>query len=67
MSLAAQERALALRAALEAAGAQPVETGGRSGGKVTILSGLEPGKLIATANAFVLKAELGKEGASHGH
>ena len=47
--------------------AQPVETGGRSGGKVTILSGLEPGKLIATANAFALKAELGKEGASHGH
>lgn len=47
--------------------AQPVATGGRSGGRVTILSGLEPGKLIATSGAFVLKAELGKEGASHGH
>ncbi|ANU08699.1 efflux RND transporter periplasmic adaptor subunit [Paraurantiacibacter namhicola] len=46
---------------------QPVETGNRSGGRVTILSGLEPGKIIATTNAFLLKAELGKEGATHGH
>jgi cobalt-zinc-cadmium efflux system membrane fusion protein len=34
---------------------------------VTILSGLEPGQRIATANAFLLKSELEKEGAEHGH
>lgn len=46
---------------------QPVETGTHSGGKVTILSGLTAGKIIATTNAFLLKAEAGKEGATHGH
>lgn len=46
---------------------QPVSTGERSGGRVVILSGLKPGTKIATANAFALKAELEKEGASHGH
>lgn len=40
--------------------ARPVQTGARSGGMVTILSGLEPGVVIATDNAFLLKAELGK-------
>ena len=47
--------------------ARAVETGSRSAGMVTILSGLEPGQQIATANAFLLKAELEKEGAEHGH
>lgn len=40
--------------------AKPVQTGTRSGGMVTILSGLQPGTVIATDNAFLLKAELGK-------
>lgn len=40
--------------------ARPVQTGSRSGGAVAILSGLKPGTVIATANAFLLKAELGK-------
>jgi len=47
--------------------AREVETGSRSAGMVTILSGLEPGQQIATDNAFLLKAELEKEGAEHGH
>ena len=47
--------------------AREVETGSRSAGMVTILSGLEPGQRIATANAFLLKSELEKEGAEHGH
>jgi membrane fusion protein, heavy metal efflux system len=47
--------------------ARDVETGSRSAGMVTILSGLEPGQRIAVDNAFLLKAELEKEGAEHGH
>lgn len=46
---------------------QPVSIGERSAGRVTVLSGLEPGTPIATDNAFLLKAELEKEGAEHGH
>ncbi|MHA6316591.1 efflux RND transporter periplasmic adaptor subunit [Altererythrobacter sp. CAU 1778] len=44
-----------------------VQVGTRSAGMVTILSGLREGWRIAVANAFLLKAELGKEGAEHGH
>ena len=40
-----------------------VQTGSSSGGMVAILSGLAPGTPIATTNAFLLKAELGKESA----
>ena len=47
--------------------AREVETGSRTAGMVTILSGLQPGWRIATDNAFLLKAELEKEGATHGH
>jgi cobalt-zinc-cadmium efflux system membrane fusion protein len=47
--------------------AQPVSVGERSAGRVTIISGLKAGTQIATSNAFLLKAELGKEGAGHGH
>ena len=47
--------------------AREVQTGSRSSGMVTILSGLQPGWRIATDNAFLLKAELEKEGATHGH
>ena len=39
-----------------------VVVGSRGGGRVAILSGLQPGQKIATRNAFLLKAELGKVG-----
>jgi cobalt-zinc-cadmium efflux system membrane fusion protein len=38
----------------------PVIAGRRSAGRVEIVSGLAPGQVIATRNAFLLKAELGK-------
>jgi len=47
--------------------AREVETGNRSGGMVTILSGLSAGQAVATENAFLLKAELEKGEAEHGH
>jgi len=47
--------------------AQPVTVGERSAGRVTIVAGLQPGTAIATTNAILLKAELEKEGAEHGH
>jgi cobalt-zinc-cadmium efflux system membrane fusion protein len=47
--------------------ATPVVTGSRSGGRIVIVSGLQNGQRIATENAFLLKAELGKEEAEHGH
>ncbi|WP_308937215.1 efflux RND transporter periplasmic adaptor subunit [Duganella vulcania] len=53
----------------EAAGfrAQPV-TPGRSDGKLTeIVQGLAAGARYAAAGSFVLKAELGKDGAEHAH
>ncbi|CAM3216142.1 Efflux RND transporter periplasmic adaptor subunit [Sphingomonas antarctica] len=43
--------------------AQSVQIGSRSGGLVAIASGLKAGTPIATTNAFLLKAELGKESA----
>ena len=43
--------------------AQAVQAGSRSGGMVAIVSGLAPATPIATNNAFLLKAELGKESA----
>ncbi len=48
---------------------EPVEvrTGARSAGLITIISGLEAGAIIASENAFLLKAELGKSEAEHGH
>lgn len=48
---------------------EPVEvtTGPPSGGRVTIMSGLQGGELIAAQNAFLLKADLEKEEAEHGH
>lgn len=39
---------------------QPVAVGARSAGRVSVLSGLNAGDTIATANAFFLKAELAK-------
>jgi len=40
--------------------AMPVTTGQRSAGRIEIASGLPVGRTIATRNAFLLKAELGK-------
>lgn len=40
--------------------ARPVTTGQRGAGRIEILTGIAPGTVIATANAFLLKAELGK-------
>ena len=46
--------------------ARPVTVGRRSAGRVEIVSGLKSGEIIATTNAFLLKAELGKgEGGEH--
>jgi len=47
--------------------ARPVEIG-RSDGKFTeVTKGLQAGERYAAKNAFVLKADLGKSGASHDH
>lgn len=46
---------------------KPVELGRRDGGWVEVLSGLAPGDEYVTKNSFVLKAELGKAGATHAH
>lgn len=43
--------------------ARTVQPGSRSGGLVAIVAGLAAGTPIATTNAFLLKAELGKEAA----
>ncbi|WP_374992553.1 efflux RND transporter periplasmic adaptor subunit [Paraburkholderia sp. SARCC-3016] len=40
--------------------AQPVQTGRRDAQTIEIVAGLQPGQQYAAANAFVLKAELGK-------
>lgn len=46
--------------------ATPVTTGRRSAGRLEIVDGLASGTSVATTNAFVLKAELGKgEGEEH--
>lgn len=47
--------------------ARPVELGRSDGRQVEILKGLEPGTRYAASNTFVLKADLGKAGASHDH
>lgn len=40
----------------------PVATGQRSAGRVTILSGVTQGQQIASRNAFLIKAEIAKQG-----
>ena len=47
--------------------ATPVTTGQRSAGRIEIASGYPAGRAIATRNAFLLKAELGKGEAEHAH
>lgn len=46
---------------------RPVTLGRRDRGGIEIRSGIEAGEEYATTNSFVLKAELGKAGASHDH
>ncbi len=47
--------------------ARPVELGRSDGESVEIIKGLTPGIRYATTNSFVLKADIGKAGASHAH
>ncbi len=47
--------------------ARPLELGRNDGQWVEVLAGLSPGDRYAARNSFVLKAELGKAGASHDH
>ena len=44
-----------------------VELGRSDGSSVEVLSGLQVGETYVAANSFVLKSELGKEDAEHGH
>lgn len=47
--------------------ARPVELGRSDGSMVEVLKGLGAGERYAAENSFVIKAELGKAGASHDH
>lgn len=47
--------------------ARPLELGRSDGRVVEVLSGLSAGERYAAKNSFVIKAELGKAGASHDH
>lgn len=47
--------------------ARPVELGRSDGRWVEIVNGIPPGTKYAATNSFVLKADLGKGGASHDH
>lgn len=44
-----------------------IELGERDGDWVEVISGLEPGTTYVTKNAFVVKADVLKDGASHDH
>ena len=47
--------------------ARPVELGRSDGKMVEVLGGLEPGERYAASNSFLIKADIGKSGASHDH
>src|SRR5690606_37204073 len=47
--------------------AQPVELGARDAGQVQVLSGLGKGDEIVVEESYLIKADIGKEGASHDH
>lgn len=47
--------------------AQPVELGRRDAAHVEIVSGLAAGQRYVSSGSFVLKADIGKSGASHDH
>lgn len=47
--------------------AKPVKVGRSDGKTLEVLSGMQPGEKYAASNTFVLKSELGKASAEHGH
>lgn len=47
--------------------ARPLELGRRGGGFVEVLKGLKAGEHYVTENSFLIKADIGKAGASHDH
>ena len=47
--------------------ARPLELGRKDGEWVEVVSGLDAGERYAAANSFILKADVGKSGASHDH
>jgi cobalt-zinc-cadmium efflux system membrane fusion protein len=47
--------------------ARPIEPGRSDGQFVEVLKGLTPGEKYAARNSFLIKADLGKSGASHDH
>ncbi len=47
--------------------ARPLQLGLRDSQWVEVLSGLSAGEQYVAKNSFVLKAEIGKSGASHAH
>ena len=47
--------------------ARPVELGRSDGQSVEVLGGLQPGERYAARNSFLIKADIGKAGASHDH
>jgi cobalt-zinc-cadmium efflux system membrane fusion protein len=47
--------------------ARPVELGERSGGKVSVKSGIKPGELVVTEGVYALKARLLKSQIGEGH
>lgn len=47
--------------------ARPLELGRRGGGFVEVLKGIEAGERYVVDNSFLVKADIGKSGASHDH
>jgi cobalt-zinc-cadmium efflux system membrane fusion protein len=47
--------------------ARPLELGRRGGGYVEVLKGLAAGERYVVGNSFLIKADIGKSGASHDH
>ena len=64
---AVEGRSVVFVAGAEGFRAVPVLAGRRAGGHVEILNGLSGDERIASSNAFLLKAELAKGEAEHGH
>jgi cobalt-zinc-cadmium efflux system membrane fusion protein len=47
--------------------ARPVRLGARDAGKVEVLDGVSPGEQVVVEQSYVVKADIGKAGASHEH
>lgn len=47
--------------------ARPIELGRSDGKMVEVLGGLQPGERYASRNSYLIKADIGKSGASHDH